>query len=474
MRKLLVLCLILSALGAGCSAENEAKPAEGTVQKEESVKKTNNHTMKEPQKPQGDAPWMDAYFEIVKGQADEAVDLKLFDIDFDGIPELFLTHRPSSSGRSRIDAGYSYKDGTITDIRIPEEAVWSQLRLYEKKENGELVWLAEGNSDLGQKQYYSSMEEVDFSDFSNVKRTVLLEWTEDRNGDSTSKVKYTMMPDQTVVTKQQIDEAKKQLLSQYKTRRVFILSAVIDDLMVYNSGQGTPELGKELFDPLARLYDETVWENSRKDSRFVYSTRLTDSAGYDHPEGLPVSIIWVSSSKPYEGNLSLYQILMLPDASIQKSINEKLYTLARNDLAAYKGKKGLHVSQDAYIYHTYLSVCQTTQYTDEDTGEKKEACSAATFNLGTGEEAKLSDLAAFDDHLKDKIYAGEFKNSRFTHEECLELGIYDKLWSLVSNPDLKNQFYVDRFAVGFIIEAAPGDSLCFEIAPGEPKDFTNE
>ena len=107
---------------------------------------------------------------------------------------------------------------------------------------------------------------------------------------------------------------------------------------------------------------------------------------------------------------------------------------------------------------------QEIHYTEADTGASKKYYTAAAYNLETGEDAKLSDLMVFDEKLKDKIYNGEFTTKGFTHEECLEQGIYDELWGMMTNPDLTDHFYVSGAECGFIIDSAPDDTIVFDMS----------
>lgn len=476
MKRILMLLIILSSLGTGCGAKDGVK----TAPKEESASGATEHAVR---KPDGEALWMDAYFKIVKEQGDKAEKFQLVDIDLDGIPELFLFRKVNDySVVYNIYHGYSYKDGTVSDIRIPSEAKWSSLNLYKNRDNGELIWMAEGLDTPEKGRNECSRDEVDFSDFSNVKQTALLEWAEVRSKDSSgsSQMKYFMLPDNTEVAKKELDEAKKELAVKYEDQRALCMSSLTNKLMAYTPDIKSIELSKSLFYPFVRLYDETAWENEQKadDPLYlhVYFIRSEITTGYDNKGGFPVSVIRKFSWRLDDGKLRLLwtdQVNLHPSITIHKVLNKTLSSWALSALSANEGRRGVQIFQNAYVYEKYLSVLQEVRYNDEDTGSQKKNYSAKIINMETGEDAKLDELAEFDNKLKDKIYAGDFSNKRFTHAECLEQGIYDKLWSLMQNPDLKNQFYMNRSNFGFILEIAPNDTICFEIPIHELQDSLN-
>lgn len=481
MKKTLILCLILTALGTGCGAKDTAQASESKAETSESSSSATKHTV---QKPEGDAPWIDAYFNVVKEQDPKAKELELIDIDFDGIPELFLIKSEEDFGGSlNIYQAYTYKDGAVSEISLPDQANWHRLGLYKNKDTGELVWLADSVSSLEKDHEECSTDIADFSDFTNVKKTPLLAWTEEQSKTSSGKAQttYYKMPDKTEMTREQLNGAKKELTSKYQSQQAFYLSSFLFELRSYDPGTQNGALDKNLFSSLARLYDETLWENSENENDPNYlqvtSIRNAMTAGYgENADDFSVSIV-DKSAKLYKNGkknlflLGLNQINLLKDPKMQKAVNEKIKSQALSSLVEGNYKGSFIVYQDPFVYKNFLSIRQEIRYTEKDTGISKKYYTAAAYNMETGEDAKLSDLVEFDDKLKDKIYAGDFSNTRFTHEECLEKGIYDKLWSLMKNPDLKDHFYLSDTECGFIIDIAPDDSFCFIMPVRELKDY---
>lgn len=449
MKKVLILCLILAVMGTGCTEKAKTKTSAGA-----------------------DAPWIAAYFAVAEEQEGKARQLQLIDVDFDGIPELFLFKNESTETTKYIDniyQCYSYKNGAVSQISLPEHTKWTQLKLCKSKENGKLVWLTDSLYMTGS-HGECSKDLVDFSDFSNVKQTALLEWTEEQSKDASGKsqTEYYRMPDKTQVTKQQLDEAIKELSAKYQIQKAFNLGSAMGYLDQFTPDGSVSRLDKDLFYPFARLYDETIQENSEKkdDPDYLYVNFITNrltTGNRGNVETPLVSVIRKAYEMPkgLRGSFWINQISVLKDPDVQKSLNEKLKSLALSELTKDKNIRNVHIKQDAGIYKDYLSVCQEVRYLDEKTGKNKVYYKDVAYNLETGKDAKLSDLVSFDAKLKDKIYAGEFSSKRFTHEECLKQGIYDKLWNMMKNPDLKNKFFMSDYDCSFIIDVAPEDSFCF-------------
>lgn len=79
----------------------------------------------------------------------------------------------------------------------------------------------------------------------------------------------------------------------------------------------------------------------------------------------------------------------------------------------------------------------------------------------------MTDIITIDDALRERILDGAFENERFTHEQCLEYGIYDKLWDVLTEKEayFKPNFYLpENGGLGVImgVNHLMGDYLTFE------------
>ena len=187
-----VLVLILSISGCGAPLENRAGDASNIQEIEtpdsESPAPSVTESMQTTLPPEPiRAEWAVAYAEALTtryGQDMEntvcggAFDLKLQDLDLDGVPELlfayFGTENPFGAENYFLFLGYTYREGEIQLIRFPENGDgWlpQSLELYRDLRTGGLQWEARVNANhIGasrygdQGAYYHDRAFIDFSD----------------------------------------------------------------------------------------------------------------------------------------------------------------------------------------------------------------------------------------------------------------------------------------------------------------------
>jgi len=118
--------------------------------------------------------WAEAYFDALGERVKHdpfnlPTHILLIDIDFDGVPEMFLSHLGVVN--SSIFHGYSYQNGEVINIQIYDDFLPPELSLLKHINTCELAWLAEGSFRQGGGVGFDFINEfVDFSDFSNVRR----------------------------------------------------------------------------------------------------------------------------------------------------------------------------------------------------------------------------------------------------------------------------------------------------------------
>ena|GEM_PF-2856719 len=173
--------------------------------------------------------WVEAFSDLIQygdinGHFQKII---LVDVDFDGIPELFLTMSSITAGYNHwINQGFIYKDGMVTDIKI---SLPINLELYSDRETKELIWMADG---VG--EHISSNRIMTFcynhywvkADFNNI-RTVwspLFHWKEEYTAiwdveDSQSESVFTLLDDfddERTMSKIEIEALQNEVFSKYE------------------------------------------------------------------------------------------------------------------------------------------------------------------------------------------------------------------------------------------------------------------
>lgn len=425
------------------------------------------------------AKWMELYFEVMEDKAAETTHITLIDIDFDRIPELFLSQLGASN--SAIFQGYSFKEGIITKLQIPDEFMPLELELYKNKKTNERIWIASGMfRDVSSNDYI--WNKVDFGDFSHIRESLFWGWNETLNGEGTSsKITYKLMNDKTgdrVVTKEQINESEKEVFSGYEVEDTLSLFSFIES---FAREEGS-NLDKHLFYSFAQLYETTSKENSRIDEtdpmqlpifsiNNVYLFNML-------PKDYAISVINKGYSRHDDKSganirVDYVQINDLFNRDRQCVMNEKLKKYALSDWNV-KAERDLEltIKQSPAIYQDFLSVREWTDYYEMGAAHPWTALSAITLDLKTGGELSLTDVIAVDERIKEKIFAGDFKNGKFTHEECIQFEFYDNLWNVMQG-NSQNSFYLTEYSIGFILELphVMGDYMTFEIPYEDLKEW---
>lgn len=152
----------------------------------------------------------------------------LIDIDFDSIPELFLTMSSVTGGdRHWIDQGFAYKDGMVVDIKC---SLPINLELYRDKEKNELLWIASGvdynffSNPVSEHSYDHYWIRADFSDISKTEWLNIFHWKEEYTtiwdvDDSQSESIFTLVgyfDDDRIMSKTEIDELHEKVFSRYE------------------------------------------------------------------------------------------------------------------------------------------------------------------------------------------------------------------------------------------------------------------
>jgi len=125
-------------------------------------------------KQNNESTWQEAYFELLAERRGDIFlnwhHIILVDLDFDGIPEILFGQTGIRSNRA-MSHGISYQNGEVVDIQF-DFAIPPQLSLYRNTQTGEYVWIAGGAFSSQAGGFWSfHVEEIDFSDFSNVRVT---------------------------------------------------------------------------------------------------------------------------------------------------------------------------------------------------------------------------------------------------------------------------------------------------------------
>jgi len=174
--------------------------------------------------------WVEAFADLIQygdiyGHFQE---IHLIDVDFDGIPELFLTMSSITGGyRHWISQGFAYKNGMITDIKC---SLPKNLELYRNKETNEILWIADGvdenfvSNPIMEFSFEHYWIEADFSDITKTEWSTLFLWKEEYTtvygvDDSKSESVFTLIgyfDEDRIISKAEIDELKNELFSRYE------------------------------------------------------------------------------------------------------------------------------------------------------------------------------------------------------------------------------------------------------------------
>lgn len=422
--------------------------------------------------------WMELYFQAMVKRAAEATHITLIDVDFDEIPELFLSQLGASD--SAIYHGYSFKEGALTDVEIPDEFMPTDLELYRHKGTGRTIWLANGMFRSGDTYEYI-WNEVDFKEFSDVRQAMFWGWRETLEGeDSLGGATYQILENEKygpAVTREQIDQAESEVFSDYE--RIDTLTLFSFTEAFRKNGGGDAAYDKELFYSFAGLY-ETTWKEN-EDAAEDDSLQLPIYAivnfnlfhQYEQMPKYPISMVRKDYSRlDGEDETDIFvgcaQINLFPNPRLQMAMNRRIREDALGEWDVEREENiDLSILQAPAIYRDFLSIRTWRDVYLKESTHARYSLSAVTFNMETGEELELTDIITIDDALRERILDGAFENARFTHEQCLEYGIYDKLWDVLIEKEayLKPNFYLnENGGLGVIMDFnhQMGDYLTFE------------
>lgn len=427
------------------------------------------------------APWITAYYEAIKNIEYGFTYLELIDIDFDEIPELFLMH--TGTGGSWISHGFSFKDGNVSELEALDMP--TDLELYQNKENGELLWLASGVfKSGGGAAYHYQWSRIDFSDLTDVKKEYFFEWKEEiyieGNPDETIYRLLNENGSDIVMEKTEIEQLQAELFSQYEQLDALSLGSLIGRFA--SGSDNDPRLDQELFISFVRLYEDTTAENLQVDSNDpqslpIYSIINANTYNGDQLSEYLISFVLKRYTRDDENeaadiSISYLQLNRSHNLDNLSGLNSQLKEYAFFDWHV-KDETGLElkINQWQSLYEDYLSVRQWSHWEAESAPHPWGAMSAMTFNIKTGEMVELKDILVVDETLKSMMYAGAFKSSLIAHEDCIEWGLYDRLWDMIlksmeqDTDSKKYNFYLTEDKLGFILSVShvEGDYLTFEI-----------
>ncbi len=203
-----------------------------------------------------DDKWMDAYADVLINETEKPRHITVIDVNFDGIPELFLSQLGTSN--SWIYKGYSYKDGNVLELKIPEEFMPMDFELYKDKNSNKLIWLTNGMFRDGYGYYDNIWELIDFSDLSNIKKELFFGWNEQYDNENE---KYFLLGNEDAkieMSLEEIEKKKKEIFSNYELIEVSKQFSFVDEFIIGNDDLLTKENvdKKLLFDFFSK------WENT--------------------------------------------------------------------------------------------------------------------------------------------------------------------------------------------------------------------
>lgn len=311
-----------------------------------------------------DDSWIDAYYEKIKNISGETTYLQFVDVDFDGIPELFLCH--TGTGGSYIHSGYSFKDGSVLDIVTPGLA--TDLTLYRDRLTKELLWIANGvfKSGGGTSRYYR-WHQVDFTDFSDVKQTFFFEWEQHWNHEDNLDTYISQVMDchgnATIVHSNEIPMLIDEQFAAYEQVDVVQLGSSVWDLR--SEEEDSNVLNQELFTVFAQLYDETIEHNlaveeENPDSLPIYNIRNYNTNHNEQTSEYQLSMIQNEyTRKDHDADISVsyLQLSRFHDTEIQRELNVQLKAFALSDWDVKTEEEvELQITQWPSIYQNYLSI----------------------------------------------------------------------------------------------------------------------
>lgn len=464
---LIILCFVSNFLLMACSKT--------AIVYEEPVKESSESELSaaaiEIQSPQ--LSWIDAYCGIMESEQMGGGYFILIDIDFDEIPEMFW--KRTGTGGTWIDHGFSFKDGNILDIPIGDELLFPELNLYKHRESNEMIWLAEGmfkSSD----SYRHSWQMVDFGDLSNIKKVFFFAWgvTSDREQPEGGAT-YSLLDEdynEIVMSKEEIEEQEGRLFSEYERVQTLTLFSSVGE---FYTDRG---FDKDLFFSFASLYDTTIEQNKIIAPGSLHSLpieSIVNSNLYHACQACdyPLSLVRkqyhrLDSEADADITINLIQLSRFHNQELQNEINEMLLENALFDWQVdnESGLK-LNILHSLTINQNYLSITKWTDCHIYNAQHPWCSFSSMVIDIKTGNVLNLEELMIIDERIKDKIYSGKFINNRFSHEEFLEMQVYDQLCtSILDYPDANNNFFLIENGVSFIIDVSHvmGDYLIFYIS----------
>ncbi len=271
MKKIAIVIILLIIL-TGCHS-TERKADADDVRNLTSVQTT--VSLPTPSKTQTPNPtitpfvgtaWMQAYAKVIVDVDSKPGHIRLIDVDFDGIPELFLSYTGTSN--SWIYHGFSFKSGKIFEISIPDEIMPTEIELYKNRKTNEMLWVANGMFRNGYGSYDYEWYKVDFSDFSDVKKDFFFGWNESGSTKSNAKegeFVYALIEkneNHIEMSQEEIENTKSKVFSDYVKIETLELFSYVDDFK--NGGDSLTEknFNKDRFYTFLNLYESKRQSNS--------------------------------------------------------------------------------------------------------------------------------------------------------------------------------------------------------------------
>lgn len=164
--------------------------------------------------------------------------------------------------RNWIYHGFSFKDGTIVDIKCNMPV---NLELYKDRESGELIWIASGvdynftSSQIMKHSYTYYWCEVDFDDLANISVSRFFYWTEEYEtkwgeAERISDSNFALLFENNVkqyTTKTEIEEIQKELFSKYELVEI---SQIEEDFYEFDRAYVRETFNKDALYKLLRMY----------------------------------------------------------------------------------------------------------------------------------------------------------------------------------------------------------------------------
>ena len=188
--------------------------------------------------------WVEALASAIADNNEHFRYMTLIDVDFDGIPEVFLY--TSGNVSTWTVKGFNYKNGTVTEIDT--SFLFTDLVLFLDNDSGEQFWVTRMSNRSGAGfAYITFWCKVDFSGLPLAETEILFGFSEwyVRNGEDLDPAEFYLIGDKsdiltwygTLTEFAEIERLRDDFLSRYTEIETFQLSKYSGDLLIdYNVG----------------------------------------------------------------------------------------------------------------------------------------------------------------------------------------------------------------------------------------------